>query len=242
MSDPSTILSSLSEFIDAAHVSDILKKIEDEIGDMTCLICMNIPDIPVILKENCGGECCFGKKKQLFCLTCTRDYFNLNTPKSERTYTLKHIICSKRVNPQHLNAEKTYTVKDGYVFDILDKKHPESIYCRRCEMRFKSRIELRSHQVAECSKRSVKCTFCDYMSIPNDLLEHFQSGSCRYYRSMHTRRISEFSGGFESEYPPTVEIHRPGNDTAESEALGRMASISVSGSEQTPRRIHSRPR
>jgi hypothetical protein len=214
---------------DPVLINTAIQKIKDSIVGQMCLICHSTPDIPVQLKETCGGSCC-SKKVQLYCLRCVRQYFCLNQKKNDRPYSLRHIICSKTTNPMRLNAEKAYFIDESSM-KLMDIFMKDPIKCRLCSEECPNRVYLWNHMRETCSKRTVKCSYCNTWAEPNDLLRHFQLGRCMSYKrhDEHLRR---------SAAAPTPAT--PASRTRPSEADEDSSDISSSEDEAEERRVARR--
>lgn len=149
--------------------------------EIICLICQDPVRVPVKL-------ICFPCKKSYdkrscndivrVCVSCAREYLQLNKPKSERTFKVKCLTCDSCVDPHYMNADRSYS-KD-FMLMSLDKKKYRCFHSEKgCQ--FKGlQIELEKHNREECIYRITNCpsTYCKYIGVACNMNMHMER--CRF--------------------------------------------------------------
>lgn len=144
-----------------------------------CMIChADIPVIPVEMKcFNCLRD---GKCLYRVCMDCCREYLKLNKPKIRRIAhfedgrsdsTVKCLTCPNRVNLELINSFMAYRI-DWFLINIIDKYHPKNFNCDRCNDFKGSQKDILHHYKNTCSKRVVKCNWCDFLYKSDELTSH----------------------------------------------------------------------
>ena len=131
-----------------------------------------------------------------------------------------------------LNAEKAYFIDESSM-KLMDIFMKDAIKCRLCSEECPTRVSLWTHMRETCSKRTVKCTYCNTWAEPNDLLRHFQLGRCMSYKrhDEHLRR---------STAPPAPAAVASAPRTRPSETDEDSSDISSSDDEAEGRQVISR--
>jgi hypothetical protein len=114
------------------------------------------------------------------CITCAREYFQLNKPVSEREHRKKCFFCDKTVNPQGLNASTAY-VKDFLVMS-MDQTVDHPCFHSSVGCPFTGRQEdLNRHLRNACNYRTITCEArCGKYFMAKDLVHH--RAKCENYK------------------------------------------------------------
>lgn len=149
------------------HESNVAKKI----SEMICKICFDTITIPVLLNKNIFCNECGDENAALCCLNCTRNWLQLNKPNNIRTH-VKHLICSKQINTQFLNANKSYTI-DHKLINLIDEYFPKKIICD-CKKKYDCRKDFYQHiGDGTCELSTFKCRFCNFRGKTAEIIRHY---------------------------------------------------------------------
>lgn len=145
---------------------------------ITCAICFEAVRIPVkLICFHCAAE--HGKPKcnsiQRLCITCAREFLELNKPRNERRYAVKCLTCPAICYPSQLNAASAYE-KDFLLMSIDERDDYECIH-GSCGFRG-TQMDLNRHLMEECPRRHVFCLACR-KSFRDDDQEH--KSRCELY-------------------------------------------------------------
>lgn len=123
-----------------------------------CLICHDSIVIPVsIVAFKCvsSGMCTY-----TVCLTCARDYLELNKSYRDRSSEVRCLTCQERIRLDGLNS-KAYTV-NYHVMKYLDVIIG-NVSCPRCLEYKGTQKQIEEHLKSSCSERTLPCSFCRNM-------------------------------------------------------------------------------
>jgi hypothetical protein len=147
-----------------------------KINNMDCILCHEKIYIIAELKEPLHGgySCNCGFAGKFLCLSCTRGWLQLNTPKQSRYGTIKHLICNKTFSNKNLNATKAYTVRRD-LMEILDLEFPIHVV-HDCGQTFTKRIAFHNHlRDRSCPNSMVKCLICEqHLKLVPDYVNHLE--------------------------------------------------------------------
>lgn len=177
LSDLNVLLSALSK----SELDKIKSQAIDSISQRVCLFCHNTIEIPVRLTSDIYCEKCGDANTAIFCLSCVRDWLQLNLPPSERRPYTKHIYCPRVFATSYMNQKKTYTV-DEDLMRLMDEENPIECTCV-CGSTFDKRTALYTHKTdGTCTASIFKCRFCEFRGNTSEYIKHTtknpQDGGC----------------------------------------------------------------
>jgi hypothetical protein len=138
-----------------------------------CLICHEEVRIPVSFLQpvfGCkvvpGKQWCYSTIR--VCLTCARQYLELNKNSNHRIASRKCLLCPQTVNPAQLRKGHTVYQKDYMYMSMDDKIYP----CLHSECSFQgTQNDLDHHLQHDCPYRSVKCV-CHNFFLFDEIQNH----------------------------------------------------------------------
>uniref|UniRef100_A0A6C0D120 TRAF-type domain-containing protein n=1 Tax=viral metagenome TaxID=1070528 RepID=A0A6C0D120_9ZZZZ len=146
-----------------------------------CLICHEEVRVPVSFfqsvfgcKATPGKRWCYSTVRT--CLTCAREYLQLNKNFNQRIETRKCLLCTQTINPQQLQKSCMIYAKDYMYMSMDDKIYP----CLHSECSFQgTQSDLDRHLQEECCYRSIKCVCHNFFRF-NELEAHQRQ--CQHYK------------------------------------------------------------
>lgn len=127
---------------------------------ITCAICFETVRIPVkLICFPCISE--HGKPRcnsiQRLCITCARQFLELNKPRNERHPVVKCLTCPATCSPSRLNAVSAY--EKDFLLMSIDERDDYECFHGTCGFRG-SQMNLNRHLMEECPRRHVYCIAC----------------------------------------------------------------------------------
>ena len=151
-----------------------------------CPICLDVLKIPVKFTafkcpQKIGSPNCHSITR--VCLSCARDYLQLNTPRSQRDLRKKCLLCPSSVELKTLNAYNSYE-KDFRMMAMDIKNDYECVHVSHgCHFQG-TQNELDRHLQHECLFRYIFCDCCRQSYIAHDKKKHIETcigyTSCQY--------------------------------------------------------------
>jgi len=142
----------------------------------TCAICQRISFPPVKWNVECPEDSTIPKCNHIYCLNCTKLYFELDKEQSERTKKYQCLVCQKYL----LSKDNIYficTQDEDNIVKYLLTKNNDIRFCDSQECIFKTNDPyLMKEHIKNCSTYIKKCKYgisgCNYISKQSELKEH----------------------------------------------------------------------
>lgn len=159
-----------------------------------CFPCPNDPG-----KPNCSSVI-------RVCLSCAREYLQLNKPRSHRVEERKCLLCPAVCAPRRLNATLAY--EKDFLIMTMDTNTYSCFHSEQgCDFTGRQN-ELDRHIQHECPHRTIFCTYCNTFYMARDMDTHKRECSgwflCHYcqqyvqvekmdahYREHHVERCNQ---------------------------------------------------
>ncbi len=156
---------------------------------LTCNICQDIVTLPV------HATCCEkAKSMNPACLSCVREYYELNKPPQKRPKLRKSWNgCGCDVKPGLNSASKFYYSHTLQLDNIRNMVGPSKCHHEKCNISFETAAELRRHLTGSaretdkhgnCKFAITKCNYCMFHGE-----RHFVEGE--HYQKLHSYTVCD---------------------------------------------------
>jgi hypothetical protein len=152
-------------------------------SQIECGICLHMVRVPVQLicfpchRQAKGKPGCNAARR--VCVTCARDFLQLNRPKNQRDYEKKCLVCPVKINPRYLGPADSVYTKD-YMLMSLDKKTDYTCFHEDKGCLFQgTQNELDRHLQQDCMFRMTSCICGKFFRLHEEPI-HRQT--CQYFK------------------------------------------------------------